>query len=224
MGIRPQLHHPVVSGGNCHHLPGMALPAVLHYYLFSSGDKYSRPPRRRDNYGGQTYLIPDSSMTPGKRLTIGVTVNLERYENLRVAVEGDVNTREDAEMLARYLDDVLAGFGKNDPETEKQIANYRFRVLPGRGDAADDTVLSERGKRDAESYVHAGMPVQSDTQTGGVMESGACAPAVPAQAETSLFCADCGVSISKQEDKLGRIFVDRPLCRACLDIIQKAQH
>ncbi len=25
MGIRPpQLHHPVVSGGNCHHLPGTA--------------------------------------------------------------------------------------------------------------------------------------------------------------------------------------------------------
>jgi len=28
LGIRPQHHHSVVSGGNCHHLPGMALPAV----------------------------------------------------------------------------------------------------------------------------------------------------------------------------------------------------
>ena len=24
MGIRPQHHHPVVSGGNCHHLPDTA--------------------------------------------------------------------------------------------------------------------------------------------------------------------------------------------------------
>ncbi len=163
-------------------------------------------------------------MTSGKRLTIGVTVNLERYENLRVAVEGDVNTKEDADNLARYLDDVLAGFGKNDPETEKQIANYRYRVLPGRGDAADDVILSQQEDRVKESDVHAGTPVQSDTQTGGVMVSDGCTPVVPVPAGTGYLCADCGVSISKQEDKLGRLFVDRPLCRACLETLQKAQH
>ncbi|WP_157200123.1 hypothetical protein [Methanogenium cariaci] len=159
-------------------------------------------------------------MTPGKRLTIGVTVNLERYENLRVAVEGgDVDTLEDAEMLARYLDDVLAGgFGKNDQETEKQIANYRFRVLPGRGDAADDAAHSEQEQSDAEPDVQGN--VQSAAQTNGVTESG-----VFAQAETSIHCADCGALISKQEDKLGHIFMDRPpLCKHCLDAIQKAQH
>ena len=168
--------------------------------------------------------MPDSTMTPGKRLTIGVTVNLERYENLRVAVEGDVNTKEDADNLARYLDDVLAGFGKNDPETEKQIANYRYRVLPGRGDAADDVVLSHHEQTDTESDVDAGMPVPSDAQTGGVVKSDGRAPVVPVSAETGFVCADCGVSISKQEDKLGRLFVDRPLCRVCLEALQKAQH
>ena len=98
-------------------------------------------------------------MTPGKRLTIGVTVNLERYENLRVAVEGDVETVEDGENLARYLDDVLAGFGKNDPETEKQIANYRFRVLPGRGDAAGDAAdtLDTPMVPEEEPVMHADM-------------------------------------------------------------------
>jgi hypothetical protein len=47
---------------------------------------------------------------------------------------------------------------------------------------------------------------------------------VPVPAETGFVCADCGVSISKQEDKLGRLFVDRPLCRVCLEALQKAQH
>ncbi|WFN34623.1 hypothetical protein L1S32_00430 [Methanogenium sp. S4BF] len=172
-------------------------------------------------------------MTAGKRLTIGVTVNLERYENLRVAVEGDVDTPEDAANLARYLDDVLAGFGKNDPETEKQIANYRFRVLPGRGDAAEDAALSgpepKGAAEPAEPGADTGVPVQPDTPAGGESTSGICAPAaaaatVPAMAETGLFCADCGAPISRQENKLGRLFVDRPLCRPCLEALQKAQH
>lgn len=172
-------------------------------------------------------------MAAGKRLTIGVTVNLERYENLRVAVEGDVDTLEDAENLARYLDDVLAGFGKNDPETEKQIANYRFRVLPGRGDAAEDAALSGPEPKEASEPeipdAHAGVPVQPDTPAGGegpsgVFASEAARMTVPAKNESGLFCADCGAPISKQENKLGRLFVDRPLCRPCLEALQKAQH
>jgi len=163
-------------------------------------------------------------MTSEKRLTIGVTVNLERYENLRVAVEGDVETIEDAENLARYLDDVLSGFGKNDPETEKQIANYRFRVLPGKGDVVADGILSQQEEIVPESDVPAGMPVHSDTQTRQMSTSGVCSPVVPAQAETSFFCADCGAPISKKENKLGYLFVDRPLCKACLETLQKAQH
>ena len=170
-------------------------------------------------------------MTPGKRLTIGVTVNLERYENLRVAVEGDVETIEDAENLARYLDNVLAGFGQNDPETEKQIAHYRFRVLPGRGDAAGDAadasgdtmVPEEESDADAVSDEETPMTSQSDIQTGDVADTGVCTPSRPSPERDGLVCADCGAPISKQEDKLGRLFVDRPLCRSCLETLQKAQ-
>ncbi len=205
-------------------------------------------------------------MTSGKRLTIGVTVNLERYENLRVTVEGDVDTLEDAKNLACYLDGVLAGLGKNDPETERQIANYRFRVLSGKekvtegvpdrvpDDVAteaakavpDDVPLCEpKPKRVPEPDEHMGMPVQSNTDTrkevssglsepkafaaptGPTTPAGLAAPAAPAAPEipeTGFFCADCGVTISKQEHKLGRLFVDRPLCRSCLETLQKTQH
>ncbi|MDE4908913.1 hypothetical protein L0665_09870 [Methanogenium marinum] len=163
-------------------------------------------------------------MTSEKRLTIGVTVNLERYENLRVAVEGDVETIEDAENLARYLDDVLAGFGKNDPETEKQIAHYRFRVLPGKGDIVNDGTLSQQEERGTKSDLSAGIPVQSDAQKGVINPSDAPLPVAPVKDETSFVCADCGAPISKKENKLGYLFVDRPLCKACLETLQKAQH
>ena len=172
-------------------------------------------------------------MTPGKRLTIGVTVNLERYENLRVAVEGDVESREDAENLARYLDDVLAGFGKNDPETEKQIANYRFRVLPGADDAADgtadltvDTVTADEDaamEKDAGSGEDIAITPVPETQPTGENEFGATVPTAQAPERAGLVCADCGAPITKQEDKLGRLFVDRPLCRSCLETLQKEQ-
>lgn len=175
-------------------------------------------------------------MAPGKRLTIGVTVNLERYENLRVAVEGDVNTLEDADDLARYLDDVLAGFGKNDPETKKQIANYRFRVLPGRGDAAGDAVDAADGAVPAEEELEtdadtvigeigeaADVILHSDVQTGNEADAAVHTHSAPAEEINGFHCAECGKPISRQEDKLGRLFVDRPLCRACLETLQKAQ-
>ena len=164
-------------------------------------------------------------MTSGKRLTIGVTVNLERYENLRVAVEGDVDSLEDAKNLASYLDGVLAGLGKNDPETEKQIANYRFRVLSGKEDRAEGVVLPVPEPKVApEPDVHTEILVQSNTDTREKAPSAVSVPPVPGIAETGLFCSDCGVTISTQEHKLGRLFVDRPLCKACLQTLQKTQH
>lgn len=158
-------------------------------------------------------------MTPGKRLTIGVTVNLERYENLRVAVEGDVESREDAENLVRYLDDVLAGFGKNDPETEKQIANYRFRVLPGADDAADNMAGTGGGAVTADEDA----ATEGDTGPGDTVATTPVPETHPSPEKAGPVCADCGAPITKQEDKLGRLFVDRPLCRSCLETLQKEQ-
>jgi hypothetical protein len=62
-----------------------------------------------------------------RRLTIGVTVNLGHYENLRVEVEGEPG--ESARELAGFLDGVLATFGRADPPTAGLIDRYRERVL-----------------------------------------------------------------------------------------------
>lgn len=68
-------------------------------------------------------------MSRKKEVTIGITVNLENYENLRLEVEGDVETREDVDDLITFLDGMLARFGRGDPATAERVDAYRRRVL-----------------------------------------------------------------------------------------------
>lgn len=64
-------------------------------------------------------------------LTIGVTVNLDHYENLRLEVSGEVGSAEEARELSRFLDSTLAQFGRGDPATAERVDSYRKRVFPG---------------------------------------------------------------------------------------------
>ena len=78
-------------------------------------------------YNGIQYLM--EYMPSKKEVTIGITVNLENYENLRLEVEGDVETREDLDDLITFLDGMLARFGRGDPATAERVDAYRRRVL-----------------------------------------------------------------------------------------------
>jgi len=69
------------------------------------------------------------NMSRKKEVTIGITVNLENYENLRLEVEGDVETHEDVDDLIMFLDGMLARFGRGDPATAERVDAYRRRVL-----------------------------------------------------------------------------------------------
>lgn len=64
-----------------------------------------------------------------KEVTIGITINLENYENLRLEVEGDVENREDVDDLITFLDEMLARLGRGDPATAERVDAYRRRVL-----------------------------------------------------------------------------------------------
>jgi hypothetical protein len=70
-----------------------------------------------------------SSMRSRKTLVIGVTVNLEHYENLRLEVSGEAESVQDADDLIGYLDGVLGRLGREDPATAERIDSYRRRVL-----------------------------------------------------------------------------------------------
>ena len=68
-------------------------------------------------------------MSGKKEVTIGITVTLENYENIRLEVEGDVETHEDVDDLIAFLDGILARLGRGDPATAERVDAYRRRVL-----------------------------------------------------------------------------------------------
>jgi len=84
--------------------------------------------------GGIVYMKNNNyKHMPGKKeVTIGITVNLENYENLRLEVEGDVETHEDVDDLIMFLDGMLARLGRGDPATAERVDAYRRRVLKTR--------------------------------------------------------------------------------------------
>ncbi|KDE54555.1 hypothetical protein [Methanoculleus sp. MH98A] len=71
-------------------------------------------------------------MSSKKEVTIGITINLENYENLRLEVEGDVETHEDVDDLITFLDGILARVGRGDQATAERVDAYRRRVLAAR--------------------------------------------------------------------------------------------
>jgi Predicted membrane protein len=78
-------------------------------------------------YNGIQYLM--EYMSSKKEVTIGITINLENYENLRLEVEGDVETHEDVDDLVTFLDGMLARLGRGDQATAERVDAYRRRVL-----------------------------------------------------------------------------------------------
>ncbi len=68
-------------------------------------------------------------MSGNRKLSIGITINLENYENLRLEIEGEVATENDADELVSYLDGVLSRLRRNDPGTADRVDSYRRRVL-----------------------------------------------------------------------------------------------
>ncbi len=68
-------------------------------------------------------------MSRKKEVTIGITINLENYENLRLEVQGDAETHEDVDDLVSFLDGMLSRFGRGDPATAERVDAYRRRVL-----------------------------------------------------------------------------------------------
>jgi hypothetical protein len=72
-------------------------------------------------------------MSSKKEVTIGITINLDNYENIRLEVEGDAETQEDVENLILFLDEILARLGRGDPATAERVDAYRRRVFSIRG-------------------------------------------------------------------------------------------
>ncbi len=151
-----------------------------------------------------------------KTLTIGVTVNLEHYENLRVEVSGDADSPGDAEELTRFLTAILGSFGRNDPATAERIDSYRRRVLPG---SARSVSAGGEGAAILAPATESGGGKQVGSEPAKPREAEASAPVVPAGATASVSgptCDSCGTPVSPAEQKMSQLFTSRILCRACM--------
>jgi outer membrane biosynthesis protein TonB len=79
-----------------------------------------------------------------KIATIGITVNLENYENLRLEVQGEIGPEGSTEDLIQFLDGLLARLGHGDEATAELVENYRRRVLAMPGSAAAGEAAARR--------------------------------------------------------------------------------
>jgi hypothetical protein len=153
----------------------------------------------------------------GRRtLSIGITVNLEHYENLRLEVSGQVESQEDAQELVQYLDTVLGSFGRQDPATAERIESYRRRVLsppplplkaPPAGCHEGVCPLP------AETELPDETPPPSQPLSGDDARS----EQTPVSAATGDgICEECGSHLSPAEQKMSQLFTSRSLCRKCM--------
>ncbi|KAF5071321.1 hypothetical protein DSECCO2_213040 [anaerobic digester metagenome] len=147
-----------------------------------------------------------------KTVTIGVTVNLENYENLRVEVSDEVETQQGADGLVAFLDGMLSRLGRNDPVTASRIDHYRRRVLSHR----NDNGLPDKSPDDVLPFQEPVEPaIREAVKTGADPYPPATPPAAPVKGEEA--CEQCGAGITASQAKMTRLFANRPLCKGCYD-------
>lgn len=184
----------------------------------------------------------------GKReVTIGITINLQNYENLRLEVEGDVETHEDVDELITFLDGVLARLGRGDPATAERVDAYRRRVLKAKPAA----MPVEEAETPAPAAPEA--PAAKEEEPAPRQEERACPPVElinaaippapeqpqppriavppakpeapkpeqaigkPPAAPAEDVCEICGAAVTKSQAKLSQLFMSKTLCKKCME-------
>jgi len=216
-------------------------------------------------------------MSRKKEVTIGITINLENYENLRLEVQGDAETHEDVDDLVSFLDGMLSRFGRGDPATAERVDAYRRRVLalrPTKPEAQAprvETVASMtpvpagpgsvqqniEGTSPAPHAIEAAVPPapkQSEPVSKPIAgtpkqpeptpepepiagapkqpeptpvskpiagapkqpEPGPAGAKPPAAGEGEV-CETCGAEVTKSQAKLSNLFMNKTLCKKCME-------
>ncbi|MCK9299519.1 MAG: hypothetical protein M0P21_11245 [Methanoculleus sp.] len=180
-------------------------------------------------------------MSSKKEVTIGITINLENYENLRLEVEGDVETHEDVDDLITFLDGILSRLGRGDPATAERVDAYRRRVLAARPavpeipapekkaaePAAPVTEPAPREEAETKAcpppeVIEAAIPPAPEPPAKPEENAPAQAPPVqesakPSAAPAEDVCEMCGAEVTKSQAKLSRLFMNKTLCKKCME-------
>jgi hypothetical protein len=173
-----------------------------------------------------------TGMGTRKNLTVGVTVNLEHYENLRVEVSGEVESEEDAKGLVDYLDGILGTLGRGTPETAKRVDSYRERVFFRHPPGISEPVECQAGVCALPKEIIEEMMEAPPASQHAAPEQPLPATKPPAakadkpelvsiadaatQGPPVVTCEECGVSVTPAEQKMSQLFTSRVLCRKCM--------
>jgi hypothetical protein len=152
-----------------------------------------------------------------RNFTIGVTINLEHYENLRLEVNGEAESPAEADGLIRFLDEILGRFGREDPATRERVDSYRRRVLP-RIPPAGDT--NEPVNLSAPERLPENTEAATATCSGMEPVIQVPSPGVAVREASSLSCENCGGGVSTAEQKMSQLFTGKTLCRGCIKKVQ----
>jgi hypothetical protein len=173
-----------------------------------------------------------TGMGTRKNLTVGVTVNLEHYENLRVEVSGEVESEEDAKGLVDYLDGILGTLGRGTPETAKRVDSYRERVFFRHPPGISEPVECQAGVCALPKEIIEEMMEAPPASQHAAPEQPLPATKPPAakadkpepvsiadaatQGPPAVTCEECGVPVTPAEQKMSQLFTSRVLCRKCM--------
>jgi hypothetical protein len=154
------------------------------------------------------------TMEGQRTLSIGITVNLENYENLRLEVNGPVQTEGDADELISFLDSILQKFGQGDLSSKERVEAFRRRILPARPGRAEK-------EEDVASAREAGGPPHKAPATAQEVLPQQVNPVKLSPSDTKETaggptCEECGVPVKPAEQKMSMLFASRTLCRKCL--------
>lgn len=154
------------------------------------------------------------TMEGQRTLAIGITVNLENYENLRLEVNGPVKNEADADELISFLDSVLQKFGQGDTASRERVEAFRRRILPpGPERSKKETVVAQTqvvgGPAEQPPAVAQQVPPQ---QVNTVKPS----PVDAGDGKEVPTCEVCGVPVKPAEQKMSMLFASRTLCTKCL--------
>jgi hypothetical protein len=164
-------------------------------------------------------------MPAKKTLTLGITVNLDNYENLRLEVSGEVGSQEEADELAGFLDATLARLGRGDEATAERVDAYRRRVFQMK--PAEAPMQPEEGGQTVLVPIEAEAP---EAVAEPAPEPAAAAEPVPApqpqqpQAPAATAsCEECGGPVTKTQKQMSNLFLNKTLCKACMDRLTHPQ-
>ncbi|WP_298667564.1 hypothetical protein [uncultured Methanofollis sp.] len=170
-------------------------------------------------------------MPAKKTLTLGITVNLDNYENLRLEVSGEVESQEDTEELAGFLDTTLARLGRGDEATAERVDAYRRRVFSMKPSEApmqpeeEQTVLVPIEAKEVETpkTTPEVAPAPEPAPVAAPEPAPVSQTEQPQAPAATAICESCGKAVTKTQKQMSQLFLNKTLCKDCMNHLSQRQ-